>query len=122
MYCARVQTITYKEKMSHVEHSVLMHLALFRPTLHILPRLKKLSLRVDTSACLLDSMVLLSPSLSMLYLHIETDVSDQTVQTFFKTLEFYASKSLQLLSFSHRRTGSFVTPLCTTIQGLLQKT
>lgn len=120
VYANRVQTITYKERVSQVEHTVLTHLATYRTSLFILPRVKRLSLRVDSSDCLLNTIVFLSPTVAAIFIHIDHEVSDQAIQTFFKTVEFYGSKNLQIFSFSHRRSGPFVMPLCATIESLVQ--
>ena len=115
-----MQEITYKQRVSQVQPSVFNSLAFYRQTLYILPRLRHLMLRGHTSTSLINSVIFLSPTLSQIHLHIDAEVSDQSVQTFFKTVEFYGQNSLRTFSFSHGRTGPFVSPITNALLSLLQ--
>lgn len=76
-------------------------------------------LRGHTSPSLINSVVFLSPNLSQIHLHIDAEVSDQAVQTFFKTMEFHGQINLRTLSFSHGRSGPFVSPITNALLSLL---
>jgi len=115
-----VQELTYKERTSQVHPSVFNTLAFYRQTLYVLPRLRHLMLRGHTSTSLINSVVFLSPTLSQIHLHIEPEVSDQSIQTFFKTMEFYGQDNLRNFSFSHGRSGPFVSPITSALLSLLQ--
>lgn len=115
-----MQDITYKERVSQVLPSVFNTLAFYRQTLHILPRLRHLMLRGQTSPSLINSVLFLSPALAQIHLHIDAEVSDQAIQTFFKTAEFYGQNNLTTFSFSHGRTGPFVLPITNALLSLLQ--
>jgi len=115
-----MQEITYKDLVSQVQRSVFNTLAFHRQTLHILPRLRHLMLRAHGSASLVNTVVFLSPTLSRIHLHIDAEVSDQAVQTFFKTMEFYGQNNLRSLSLSHGRSGPFVSPITNALLSLLQ--
>lgn len=115
-----MQEITYKERVSQVQSSVFNTLAFHRQTLYILPRLRHLMLRGHTSTSLINSVIFLSPALSQIHLHIDTEVSDQAIQTFFKTTEFYGQSNLRTFSFSHGRSGPFVLPITNALLSLLQ--
>ena len=77
-------------------------------------------LRGHTSPSLINSVVFLSPTLSQIHLHIDAEVSDQAVQTFFKTTEFYGQNNLRTFSFSHGRSGPFVSPITNALLSLLR--
>jgi hypothetical protein len=77
-------------------------------------------LRGHTSTSLINSVVFLSPTLSQIHLHIDVEVSDQAIQTFFKTMEFYGQNNLRNFSFSHGRNGPFVSPITNALLSLLQ--
>ena len=115
-----MQEITYKERVSQVHPSVFNTLAFYRQTLYILPRLRYLILRGHTSTSLINSVVFLSPTLSQIHLHIDAEVSDQAIQTFFKTMEFYGQNNLRTFSFSHGRSGPFVSPITNALLSFLQ--
>ena len=115
-----IQEITYKELVSQVHPSVFNALAFYRQTLHILPRLRHLMLRGHSSPSLINSLVFLSPTLSHIHLHINAEVSDCAVDTFFKTMEFYCQNNLRTFSFSHGRSGPFVPPITNALLSLLQ--
>jgi hypothetical protein len=115
-----MKEITYKERVSQVQPSVFNTLAFHRQTLYILPRLRHLMLRGHTSPSLINSVLFLSPTLSQIRLHIDAEVSDQAVQTFFKTMEFYGQGNLRTFSFSHGRSGPFVSPITNALLSLLR--